>query len=225
MNQTLILLLSILIISGNAFGQIVEVEDDAPATAQPVGKQRASEYFQARKKAPASAQEDTGERNVASIGNPRYLALHIGTFLDSDGYKWGNGNQKDLGELNLGVTYRMGEWVNSMDFLFRAEYTTYGLDEGNARKLSFLGMLMFPDANSQFPLYFGAGLGAGIFMKQIDDESPLSLDYQLVAGARFFEIIDTIGFNVEFGLKNELHLLKDGQMNGVFIGAGTVFSF
>lgn len=209
-----------LLISSMGFAQIVEVTDDPTP---PVGKQRANEYFQQRKATKSQGQSTS--RDSASTGDPRYLSLHIGTFLDGDAYKWGTGDQSDVGKLNVGVTYRLGEWVNSMDLLFRSEFTSYSLDEGSARKLSFLGMLMFPDANSKFPLFFGAGIGPGIFMKQIRGESSLSLDYQLVAGARFFEVLESIGFNVEFGLKNELHLLKDGQYNGLFFGAGTVFSF
>src|SRR5690606_36336616 len=110
-----------LLISSIGFAQIVEVTDE-PA---PVGKQRAAEYFQQRKPTPAAPTYDS-----SSSGDPRYLALHIGTFLDGDAYKWGSGNQSDVGKLNIGVTYRIGEWVNSMDFLFRTEFTSYSLDEG-----------------------------------------------------------------------------------------------
>jgi hypothetical protein len=47
----------------------------------------------------------------------------------------------------------------------------------------------------------------------------------LVAGARFLNVIDTMGFMIETGLKNHIHLLSDGQFNGVFVNVGTVFTF
>jgi hypothetical protein len=62
-------------------------------------------------------------------------------------------------------------------------------------------------------------------IKQIADESILALDYSLVAGARFLNVIDTMGFMIETGLKNHIHLLSDGQFNGVFVNVGTVFTF
>lgn len=204
-----------------ASAQMVEVEDDnsTPST----GRQKATDYFKQRQ---AQSNRSEEPRAVASSGGePRYLALHIGGFLDSNSYNWGASDQEDVAKLNLGVSYRVGEWVNSMDLLFRTEFTNYELNEGKAQKLSFLALLTFPDANSKFPLFFGAGVGPGIFTKQIRGESALSLDYQVVTGARFFDVYETLGFQVEFGLKNELHLLEDGQATGLFLGAGTVFSF
>jgi len=204
----------------SAQAQAVEVTDEEPA---PVGKERASEYF---KKRQIQKKTTSSSRSAASTGgDPRYLALHFGGFLDSNSYSWGGPDQVDVGDLNFGVSYRVGEWVNSMDLLFRSEFTSYSLAAGRAQKLSFLAMLAFPDANSKFPLFFGAGVGPGIFTKQVEGESALALDYQVLAGARFFDVIDTLGFQLEFGLKNELHLLKDGQFSGLFLGAGTVFSF
>lgn len=207
-----------LFISSLSFAQMVEVEDDTPAT----GRERASEYFQKRQAVKPSSQQGM---TSTPVGDPRYLALHAGAFLDSNSYNWGVGDQKDSGKLNLGVSYRIGEWVNSMDLLFKTEFTTFELDQGRAQKLSFLALLSFPDANSRFPLFFGAGIGPGIFTKQLNDESVLALDYQVIAGARVFDVIETVGFQVEFGLKNSLHLLNDGQFSGLFLGAGTVFSF
>jgi hypothetical protein len=208
--------------SSLCLAQAVEVQDNPPPT---VGKKRATEYFLKRKQV-SSSSSSSGTRQVSSSGgDPRYLAIHVGGFLDSTSYNWGHRDKRDPGLLNFGVSYRVGEWVNSMDLLFRAEFTNFKLDEGRAQKLSFLALLTFPDANSRFPLYFGAGLGPGIFTKQIKDESALALDYQIVAGARFFDVLDTLGFQFEVGLKNSVHLLDDGQFTGFFMGVGAVFSF
>jgi hypothetical protein len=198
-----------------ARAQMVEVQDDsAPVT----GQQKAQKYFQDRKSAPATRAPDAG-------ATPRYLAIHAGTFITSDGYRWGHGNQNGIGNLNFGVDYRLGEWVNSADLALRADYTNYGLDEGWARKLSIGAIVTFPDANSRFPLYFGGGLGAGFFLKQIHNESALALDYSLLAGVRFLNVIDQLGFMVETGIKDHLHLFSDGQFNGIYINVGTVFAF
>ncbi len=207
-------LLTLLLVSGPAYGQSVEVSDP------PAGKEKAQEYFKARQ-----SNESAAPARSIEGPTPRYLAVHIGTFFSSEAYKWSRSSQDDVGKLNAGVTYRIGEWVNSMDLNFRFDYTDYDLREGAARKLSFGGLLTFPDANSRFPLYFGGGLGAGIFMKQINDESALALDWTLLGGARFLNVFENVGFLVEAGMKNHIFLLSDGQFNGVFINVGSVFAF
>lgn len=205
------------LIGPSAFAQMVEVQEEKPQAP----KEKAGEYFKARQadKPAASSSHSGGE------GAPRYLALHIGTFFSDQAYAWGENNQDDVGQLDLGVDYRMGEWVNSMDWSIRINYTSYNLDEGSARKLGFGAILTFPDVNSKFPLYFGGGLGAGFFIKQIEDESPMALDYTLLLGARFFDVIGRTGLLVETGLKNHLLVSSDGQFNGVYVNVGTVFSF
>lgn len=215
-------LLILLLLAAPAFAQMVEVQDDTETPA--VGKEKAKEYFKGRQDSP-----DPGSRHTANTtgngGVPRYLALHIGSFFTSQAYKWGDGDQDDKAKLNAGVTYRLGEWVNSMDLAMRLDYTNFQFDEGSARKLGIGVIITFPDANSRFPLYFGGGLGAGFMIKQINEESALALDYSLIAGARFLDVIENVGFMLETGLKNHIHLLSDGQFNGVFINVGTVFAF
>ncbi len=204
------------------FAQIVEVPEErveaekTPAT----GKERATEYFQSRK-APAA------KKSTNPDATPRFLMVHVGTFLSDQSFKWGDVDERNVGRFNAGVTYRMGEWVNSMDWALRMEYTTYKVPDGggeeDAGKISFSGIITFPDANSRFPLYFGGGLGAGFFVQQLDNKSPISLDYSLLLGARFYDVFENTGLMAETGLKN--HLMFDGQFNGVFLNVGCVFAF
>jgi opacity protein-like surface antigen len=210
--------------------QMVEVTDEAnppsqQQQAQPKntnGQERAQGYMNDRKPAPrqqaAARAEDGGPA-------PRYLDVHIGGFFDSQGYKWGHGDQNHIGKFNAGIDYRLGEWVNSADFLLRVDFTSYSLDEGNARKLSVNAIVTFPDANSRFPLYFGAGIGPGFFIKQIPDQSVLALDYSILAGARFLNVIERLGFMVETGIKNHIHAFSYGQYNGIYVNVGTVWLF
>lgn len=185
-----------------------------------VGREAAAKYFQKR---------DVAENSVGggAVGSAdHYLALHFGRLMSSQSYDWDAGGQKDdVGKNNIGLTYRVGEWVNSMDFNLRVDYTDYEVSGEKPSKLSFMPLITFPDANSRFPLYFGAGLGLGVFLKQVDGKSALSLDYQLVAGARFFNVFENTGFFIEAGLKNHLHILSSGQYNGTFLAGGLVFTF
>ncbi|HWU44297.1 MAG TPA: hypothetical protein VN132_12690, partial [Bdellovibrio sp.] len=147
-------------------------------------------------------------------------------YVSSQSYDWGKqGQQNGVGGNGLDLTYRMGEWYKSMDLNLRVGYNEYDVGGEDASKLSFMPMITFPDASSRFPLYFGAGVGLGIFLKQANGKSPLSLDYQLVAGARFFDVVENTGFFIEAGLKNHLLITSSGQLNGTFLAGGLVFTF
>lgn len=214
------LLLSSLAFQGPAQAQveIIDTPEGSQSEDAEVGEKAARKYFQEREPTRSA------RRSLTSVGE-RYMALHIGTYFEQEVYNWGRSQKEDIGDLNVGVSYRIGEWVNSMDLLFRADVSSYSLEEGRATKLSLLPLVTFPDAKSEFPIYFGAGLGLGIFFKQIGEESTVSVDWQLVAGARLFEVFDSVGLIFETGLKNHFLLFSDGQYNGVFFTAGTVFNF
>jgi hypothetical protein len=213
----------------------VEVTDDSsppPAKESPapkVGRKAAAKYMgvSPQKSVTTPYTNPSHNRQPASLDKEaHYLALHVGSYVSDNAYHWGGAdNQSDVGRLTIGLTYRIGEWVNSMDLAFRVDYSTYNLDMGKPSKLSFLPMITFPDASSRFPLYFGVAAGPGVFVTQINNKSELSLDYQLVLGARFFNIFPQTGFFIEAGLKNSLFLLSDGQFNGTFVSVGSVFSF
>lgn len=184
-----------------------------------VGRNAAAKYFQ--------APEENERRPAQSRGSiDHYLAIHIGKYMGSRSYEWNGGGKKDVGGATGGVTYRVDEWNGQLDWNIRLDFQEFdvGGDE-KPLKFSILPLLTFPEANSRFPLYFGFGVGPGIFFKQTSGESSLSLDYQLVAGARFFDIADNTGFFIESGLKNHLHLLTSGQLNGTFLSAGALFTF
>ncbi|MGE3975782.1 MAG: hypothetical protein AB7F59_14750 [Bdellovibrionales bacterium] len=195
-----------------------EVVTDDVTPRKQVGEKAASKYFTRKESARASSS--------SSSDRAHFLALHIGTFVDSDSYKWGvSDHVEDNGKLNMGLTYRMGQWSDTMDMHLRVDFISYDLPEAKPLKMSVIPLFLFPDADSEFPLYFGAGIGPGIFFKQVAQESSLTLDYQLVAGARAFDLIENTGFFIETGLKNHLNLLSDGQFNGVFIAGGAMFTF
>ncbi|MBK7844334.1 MAG: hypothetical protein IPJ71_11660 [Bdellovibrionales bacterium] len=209
--------------AGTALGR-----DEVPPAESNIGKKAAARYFSERTKGGAGESEKGEESNRNPAGatkKARYLGLHLGVYTDENAYKWGGKDNKDMGQLTAGVTYRMGEWVNSMDLLLRVDFNSYKFREGNVLKMSLMPVITFPDANSEFPLYFGGGAGVGVFFKQIADESPLSFDYQLLMGVRVFRLFGDAGLTFETGLKNHVHLMSDGQYNGVFVALGTVFNF
>lgn len=185
-----------------------------------VGREAAARYFQ------KSEEADMEVTRMPSGATDHYLTIHYGRLMSSQSYSWSaDGQQDDISSNSFGVTYRVGEWANSMDLHLRMEYSDYELSGETPSKLSFMPLITFPDAGSRFPLYFGAGVGLGIFMKQISSKSALSLDYTVVAGARFFNVFENTGFFIEAGLKNHLLVLSSGQLNGTFLAGGLVFTF
>ncbi len=153
-----------------------------------VGREAAARYFQPRTPAQSFNPESRGPSD-------HYLALSFGRYMSSQSYDWGkNGQEDDVGGNGIGVTYRIGEWYRSMDFKMRIDYQEFDVGGERPTKISFVPIISFPDASSKFPLYFGAGIGVGIFMKQVPSKSALSLDYQLIAGAQFLDIFENTGF-------------------------------
>ena len=191
-----------------------------------IGKEAADSYLKKRKANPEAAESRTSPRS--SQGAPHYLQLHIGSSVNDNSNNWDgpDGREEDVEvDWNIGVTYRLGEWVNSSDFMLRLEYTTFDVGSESPRKISLVPMLFFPDASSRFPLYFGIGAGIGAFTSQTEDESDITLDYQAVAGVRLYELVGSAGVFVEVASKNHLHLVSSGQYNGVMVSFGTIFTF
>ncbi len=155
-----------------------------------------------------------------------FMAVHIGKLVNADSWKWGDQTKnKDVGSATIGVTYRVKEWMDTTDFLIRIDLNEYDIDGEKPQKLSFIPMIVFPEAASEFPLYFGAGIGLGVFFKQLDAESAVALDYQMILGIRFFDVFESTGLFLESGIKNHVQLTDDGQVNASFISTGALFTF
>ena len=186
------------------------------ARAQEVGRAAAGKYFS--KEAPR-APADISDQD-------HYLAIHAGQFIEATAWEWGQHERAEkTGSYTVGLTYRMRRIWEQMDLNLRVEFDEYNITNEKPFKLSVMPLITFPDASSKFPLYFGAGVGGGVFFRQVKDESYLSLDYQLIMGARFFDIYENAGFFVETGLRNLLLITTNGQFNSTFLCAGAVFTF
>lgn len=192
-----------------------------------VGRKAAARYFSSDKQEVKEVSDPVDVEPSSSSGamGDDMLFLSLGAFINSQSYEWGGSKkEEDVGRLSYGVTYIFGEW-SKFDVSFRMDFNEYRLLNERAVKLSLLPVLTFPQAHRGFPLYFGIGGGLGIFFQQLNRESNVSLDYQLLAGARFNDIFENMGFFVELAMKNHLHLTSVGQFNGTALTAGAVFSF
>lgn len=193
-----------------------------------VGKLAAARYFQGEKSAEkrGTAAEKEAEEGSSKKLTDHYMALGLGNFSNGTAYNWGqNGKEENVGKWGVDLTYRFSEQDYLFDEALRVSYVQYNPATQDVSKLSFLYALTLPEANSKFPIYFGVAGGLGIFMKQVDQESFISLDYQLYLGVRAFNLFDSVGLYVEGGMRNHLHITSDGQFNGTFLSLGTIFNF
>jgi hypothetical protein len=189
-----------------------------------VGRDAAAKYFEGEQKT-RKAEDSYPEYSRQSSGD-HFLLLGLSKFTDSKAWSWGGrGKEESVGDYSLGVTYKVDQWSDSMDWALRIDFTEFKPRDKRATQLSFSGLLTFPQAESRFPLYFGGGIGAGVFFTQLDSESSLAMTYQLLLGARFFDVYKNIGFFIETGLKNHLQVSSDGQFNGTYITLGAAFTF
>jgi hypothetical protein len=224
-NYILCALISTLV-TANAYAQRTEVDDkgrpvEGGQREIPTGKRAADEYMRKDVDGPVS----DSASGFKGGSDSHYLALHIGPYVDSQVHNWGVKSKDNEGKWTTAVTYRVGEWVNSTDFLIRVGWQSVDINDTTTSKISLLPIIMFPDARAKFPLYFGAGLGLGVFLDQVDDESSLSLDYTILLGTRFFNVFDTMGLMLEVGIDNHIFLTSKGQFSGTYVALGTVFEF
>jgi hypothetical protein len=196
------------------------ISQSASAETPKVGRRAAAKYLNPVDPAQEDVAQEDRHRRV-----DRLIMLHVGGYSSSTSYAWkGDNKRTGLAYATYGVTYLFDAW-SGIDVNVRFDFSEYKIDDDRATKLSLMPLWTFPLAETEFPLYFGFGVGAGVYFIQLPDESNLSVDYQLVAGARFLNLIDNFGAFVEFGMKNHLHLLSDGQLNGTALAAGAVFTF
>ena len=196
------------------------------AEAPKVGRSAAARYFQNEKAAERRGLANESESSSTNQRKEHYMAIGIGTFSESTAYNWGqSGKEEKIGKWGADLTYRFAEQEYLFDQALKVSYVQFGPANQEASKLSFLYAVTLPEAGSKFPLYFGAAGGLGLYLKQLEKESVISLDYQLYLGLRAFNIFDTMGLFVEGGLRNHLHVTSDGQFNGTFLSLGSVFVF
>lgn len=197
---------------------LCSISINAIAQAPKVGRGAAAKYLSKDKV------EESPSKSKVSDGD-NFLSILVGPFVSSASYAWkGNDKRTGIGKNNLAVTYLFDQW-NGIDTNIRIELTEFGMDDEKPSKLSLLPLWTLPMAETHFPLYFGLGAGVGIFLKQIEQESNLTLEYQAVTGLRFPNLLESSGFIVELGFKNHLHLLSDGQFSGTSLSVGAIFNF
>ncbi len=210
-----------LLIGFSAHAQRVEVDEKGRVVRGaerevPTGKKAADKYM---------IRDVEGPVSNSGGSESHFLALHIGPYVDSQVHNWGAKDKDNEGKYTAAVTYRVGEWVNSTDFLVRVGWQSVEINDNSTSKISLMPIVAFPDSRAKFPLYFGAGLGLGVFLDQVDDESSLSLDYTILLGTRFFNVFDTVGIMLEVGIDNHIFLTSKGQFSGTYVALGTVFEF
>lgn len=197
----------------------------AHAAAPKVGKIAAAKYFEQNPEHQGKESRDLASADDGVLPEDRYLAFGLSSFTKSDTFNWGSSNnEQNIGKLGLDMTYRLSE-SNYIDYGLRVLYTEYEPRNQKVNKISFMSTAILPDAGSKFPLYFGAAAGLGVFFSQLKDESPVALDYQIFLGLRIFNLFESTGFYLEGGIKNHLQLTSDGQLNGMYISSGAVFTF
>lgn len=184
------------------------------ALAEPrVGRAAAAKYFN---RAPATSTASSGED---------VLWLHFGRGSSSQAYNWGEkGKVEGVATNTYGLSYLMGDWL-AMDGVLRADFNEFEVAGVRTMKMSLLPTLVLPRASTRFPIYFGLGAGLGIFFQQVENKSQISFDYQLFTGLRLMDLAPGFGGFVEFGMKNHVHVLSEGQLNGTYLSLGPIFNF
>ncbi len=197
------------------------------ADAPKVGRAAAAKYFQKNPDQVSTPSRYTASESDGSIGTGDHI-LTVGgaVYTKSDAYDWGNvSKESDVAKWGVDMSYRLSTYNSLLDYSLRVSYAEYVATNMRANKLIFMYSATLPDATARFPLYFGASAGGGVFLTQLPDESPVTVDYQVFLGMRLFDVFEKTGFYFEGGLKNHLQLTSGGQLNGTYFSTGAVFTF
>jgi hypothetical protein len=196
----------------------------APATRQPVVGRQAAQKYMSPKRQSAAAEDHDSSAKGGDFNH--YFSVGVGSSVSDKAYHWGGGDTlSNVEKFSINVNYRFGEWVNVADLSLRTEYTSYSVRGVNTRQIGLIPLVTFPDVSSRFPLYFGLGIGPGFFINQYPGDSFFAIDYTILAGLRFLNVFNNVGFFAEGGLKNHFLVFSEGQFNGYFITLGAVFAF
>ena len=179
------------------------------------GKKAAMKYFIDKSETPSvvSRAPSSNKGSYAQL-----FSLTAGTLVNGTSYGWAG---EDLGGWNMQLAYRRG----TSSFLaqaFHFEFQKFTTEEEEFSKVSLLLSFIFPKSVT-FPVYIGAAAGPGFFLKQLGDESSLSLDYKAYVGLRLNQ--EHSQFILESGVKNHVHMLSDGQFIGWFVSSGVAYKF
>lgn len=186
------------------------------AEAPRVGRAAAARYFQNRSQASTAPNASQGDQA---------MWLHVGRSVNSSSYQWESPGRTDgVATNSFGFSFLFSEW-GGMDLIFRGDINEFDLRGQRASKLSLLPVVVFPKVETRFPLYFGLGAGVGVYFQQLEARSQIALDYQFFMGARFLDMTPGLGFFIEYGLKNHVHILSEGQLNASVLSVGPIFTF
>ncbi|MGZ3690129.1 MAG: hypothetical protein ACXVAX_01415 [Pseudobdellovibrio sp.] len=196
------------------------------ADAPKVGRAAAAKYFQKNADQPQTADRYTASEGGAIGAGDHIMTIGGTVFTKSDAYDWGKvSSESDVAKWGIDMSYRLSQYNSLLDYSLRVSYAEYEPTNKRTNKLIFMYAATLPDATSRFPIYFGAAAGGGVFLNQLPDESPVTLDYSVFLGLRLFDLFQKTGFYVEGGLKNHLQLTSDGQLNATYLSTGAVFTF
>ena len=128
-------------------------------------------------------------------------------------------NQVSLKDKGYGLSYRLGGWKSRADIYLRMEKEF--LDD--IQKVSLIPLIVFPDIESRFPIYFGFGSGLGFFW---GESSGLSFEYRTFVGLRWLHLFKkTTGVFFELGTKGHRDSLSEESSNHYYISLGLNFLF
>lgn len=175
------------------------------------GRQAAMKYFTKKSKTRSKT------RAPASSGS-RLLGISMGTLVNSKSYNWA---EEEFSGWTAELTY-LSETDGNFGRGLHLEMQKFADQVDDLTKVSFLFSMTFPKRIS-FPVYVGAAVGPGFFIKQREGESEFSLDYKAYLGLRLNQVNSQ--YFLQTGVKNHVHVLSDGQFVGWFVSSGVAYLF
>lgn len=178
----------------------------------PVGKKAADSYILSTYMTKANQYEKNTKSRGYSIG------IYLTHFTISTAYH-SPLSPKEQG-FSSGLIY-LQEFSASSNLFFRGHLS---LDKSNNRhwSLSVIPLILY----NLSPIYVGAGgPGLNFFLNAPDSNNVFALDWQILAGIRFFEIFNFFNFFIEARWKNPFNIFDTSQRKTIHFLAGVLLLF
>lgn len=184
-------------------------------------------------------------RRVSSEQAPHFLTIYSSLPKKINHFGLSNKDSVVKEIYNFGLSYRFGYWADSADFLLKINYLQYSLtpkvtdadpsplalalqtesEKQKTSQIAFLPTIIFPDSASNFPIYVGGSTGFGFFLEQVKGRPKTSFNYEIFTGLRFFDILSSWGFFVEFSQSARFLFFPDGKYQNNSLSIGIVSRF
>ena len=126
----------------------------------------------------------------------------------------------------LSYRQKLKEIFSAGDISLQLSLGSAFLEQQRATYIEISSQISIPAQRITFPMYFGGGLGMGMYPYYVLRSKPsLFLSSEIFAGIQFFDVYENLGFYMETSFRYSLPLKELNVYLETLVKAGIIFRF